>query len=158
MLTEHEREELERAYRDLGPGLWRAIYAFTLGQREVTDDAIAHAFMEAGKRLASIRDLRSWLYAVAFREATSDMRNHRRSEHLHQPSTPVAAQNDAVEVLDLARALSPRQRAVFVLRDLLGFTSSETAELLTTSEVAVRVHLHAAHRRLRAQLEEAERT
>ncbi len=48
------------------------------------------------------------------------------------------------------------QRRAFVLRDVLGFSSRETATLVGSSEVAVRVNLHAARRRLRELVREAE--
>jgi len=61
------------------------------------------------------------------------------------------------ELFDLLRAMSPNQRATLVLRDVYGYSSKESAELLGISDVAVRVHLHAARRRLRKQLQEVER-
>jgi DNA-directed RNA polymerase specialized sigma24 family protein len=53
----------------------------------------------------------------------------------------------------MLRDLSPMQRGAFVLREVFGYDSSETASLLGSSEVAVRVHLHAARRRLRTFLD-----
>lgn len=61
-----------------------------------------------------------------------------------------------VELLDLARTLTGAQRRAFALRGVLGFSGREAAKLMGTSEVAVRVHLDAARRRLRELMNEAE--
>ena len=63
--------------------------------------------------------------------------------------------NGIAEILDLARSLTPSQRQAFILRDLFGYSTGEAADLLGSSEVAIRVHLHAARRRLRKAVEEA---
>jgi RNA polymerase sigma factor (sigma-70 family) len=161
VLNDQERLTLEGAYREYGGDLWRALLAFAAGNREIADDGVAHAFIEAGARMHQIRDLRSWLYAVAFRAAAADLRRGRAVQEagvgsLGDPAT-YDGQDRLVEILDLVRSLSPRQRAVFVLRELFGYPTTETATLLGTSETAVRVHLHGARRRLRARIEEAER-
>ncbi len=53
---------------------------------------------------------------------------------------------------DRLSALTPRERAVFELRDWEGRTTDETAEALGLRPGAGRVHLHRARLRLRAAL------
>jgi RNA polymerase sigma factor (sigma-70 family) len=165
-LTEQQRDALERAYREFGADLWRAVYVFALGQKEIADDAVSQAFIEAGPRMTKIRHIRPWLYTVAFRAAAADLRRRQAMSALpsaashavdmtHEGVSPM--QETLVETLDLARSLSPKQRRVFVLRDLFGYSTGEAARLLGISEIGVRVHLHAAHRRLRTAVEEAQR-
>jgi len=49
-------------------------------------------------------------------------------------------------------ALSPREREVFVLRDLEELDIRETSRVLGCSGLSVRVHLSAARRKLRGVL------
>lgn len=55
--------------------------------------------------------------------------------------------------LRLAAALAPKQRAVFVLREIEGRETAEIAEALGVTESTVRNHLHQARRILREGLE-----
>ncbi len=153
MLDDDARQRLERAYRDHGPDVWKAVFAYSGGRRDVADEAVAEAFAQAGRGLARIRDLRPWLFRAAFKIAAGELK---RSP---EPPRDVLRQGSdlgIVELLDLARTLTRAQRQAFALRDVLGFSGRDTAKLMGTSEVTVRVHLHAARRRLRELVKEAQ--
>jgi RNA polymerase sigma-70 factor (ECF subfamily) len=63
--------------------------------------------------------------------------------------------NETRAFVDEAIALLPAmQRAVIILRDVRGFTSQETCEVLGINEVNQRVLLHRARSKVRARLEE----
>lgn len=158
MLDESGRGRLEVAYRSFGDDLWRAIVAYSGGSRDVADEAVAEAFAQAARGLGRIRDLRPWLFRAAFRIAAGELKR--------RGVTPIGDPEDRrvdggteemTEMMELVHTLSPAQRRAFVLRDLLGYPTSEAATLTGSSEVSIRVHLHAARRRLRIQLEEAAR-
>ena len=55
------------------------------------------------------------------------------------------------------QALPPRQRAVLVLRDVLGFRTAEVAEMLDSSEASVKGALQRARAALRERLPDADR-
>jgi len=162
-LDQQSRDVLEDAYREFAPDLWRAVCVYAGGVREVADEAVAEAFAEAGGEIGRIRDLKRWLYAVAFRIARKELKARRGWTQLGD-SVAVTARStgpgpDADQVVDLMRELrrlTPNQRGVLILRDAYGYSSAEAARMLRISEIAVRVHLHAARHRLRARLGEVE--
>lgn len=129
----------------------------------MADEAVAEAFAQAGVDMSRIRDLRPWLYSVAFRLARKELKRRRHAplnEAVSTPNDAAASRSANTEaVLDLMRELrrlSPTERGVLVLRDAYGYSTAETARMLRISDIAVRVHLHAARRRLRDRLGEVE--
>ena len=159
MLDAAGRARLEAAYREAGSSLWRAIFAYSGGLADIADEAVAEAFAQAGQRLDLIRDIKAWVHSAAFHIANELLRQRREAISLDQITEPLApagsSQADfdlATELAAISHLLSPKQRMAFIMRGVLGYRTSETARLLDMSEVAVRVHLHAARRRLRRVL------
>jgi RNA polymerase sigma-70 factor (ECF subfamily) len=140
--------DLERLYRESGDRLWWALFAYA-GDREVASDAAAEAFARA---LASpeIRDPAAWVWRVAFRVATAELRGRRRRGTSQEASYEMDER--ALAVIVALDRLSRRQRAVLVLFYLDDRPTSEIAELLSMSAATVSVHLHRARRRLRTIL------
>ena len=119
----------------------------------LADDVVAEAFAQAGRMISAIRDLRAWLFRTAFRIAAGELaRVHDEPLDGHESSAP--ADDLDLELRDMASRLNVAQRRAFVLRELLGLSTAETAKLVGSSEVAVRVHLHAARRRLAEMMRE----
>jgi RNA polymerase sigma factor (sigma-70 family) len=159
-MDEAARSELERVYLEVGADLWRAIYAFSGGRREVANEAVAEAFARAAGTRTEIRDLRPWLYRTAFRLAAAEMRHGETPQPPHSEGElePEPSRSEGyADLIGLLGSLSPMQRGAFVLRHVYLYTTRETAKLLGIGEIAVRVHLLAARRRLRSRLQEAER-
>jgi RNA polymerase sigma-70 factor (ECF subfamily) len=151
-VTAHEAAE--RAFREQGPKLWRALLALT-GDPDLASDAMAEAYAQLLGRGAAIEAHDRWVWRAAFRIAAGALKERRR-----------AAVSDRVEsyempepVLDLIRALarlSPNQRAVAVLRLYVDLPTKEVARILGIGQATVRVHLSQARRRLRVLLEESD--
>jgi RNA polymerase sigma-70 factor (ECF subfamily) len=150
---------IEQLYRDGADSLWWALLAYT-GDREVASDAVSEAFARALGAAHTIRDPRAWVWRVAFRVATTHLREPK--SRLEAVNTLVVtsasnAQEPSYEIDDRAMAvmqglaqLSDRQRAVTVLFYLEDRPTKEIADLLGTSAVTVSVHLHRARQRLRS--------
>jgi DNA-directed RNA polymerase specialized sigma24 family protein len=69
--------DFDRLFREEGPGVWRTIYAFTGGRRDVAEEAVAEAFARAIAYAPGIRDPLRWIYRVAFRVAREELRRER---------------------------------------------------------------------------------
>jgi RNA polymerase sigma-70 factor (ECF subfamily) len=109
----------------------------------------------------------TWLYTVTRHAAADRFRKERRRQRATEDPRAVAratpdAPPDPTEAPDRAHVgdvvrtffqeLPPRQREVFDLGDLQGFTSVEIADRLGIAPVSVRAHLFKARRTLRARI------
>jgi RNA polymerase sigma-70 factor (ECF subfamily) len=89
--------------------------------------------------------------------ADGPWRGHWRSIPVDPSSVPeerLLAAEVRAHVRGAIAALRPSQRAVFVLRDVEGFSGPEVCELLDITPVHQRVLLHRARNHVRAALEE----
>ena len=152
-VTHTVQEAVERTYREDGARLWRAILMYS-GDQDVASDAVAEAFTQALARGDAIRDTARWVWRSAFRIAAGELQRRRRYEPL---SDEAIESTDTGPLWEALGRLSPRQRAAVVLRHFAGYDSREAAEIMGSTDRAVRVHLHRARKRLRDLLTEAER-
>jgi RNA polymerase sigma-70 factor (ECF subfamily) len=142
--------DFELLFRRDGQGVWRTIYAFAGGRRDVAEEAVAEAFARAIAHAGGIRDPLPWIYRTAFRLAAEELRRERR-----RTTEAREASVDPPELGELMRALrqlSPNQRAAIVLRFEEGFTVEEVAERMGVTSPTVRVHIHRGRKRLRELL------
>jgi RNA polymerase sigma-70 factor (ECF subfamily) len=141
-----------------------------LGEPADAEDVCQDAFLAALERLDECRDperFAAWLMAIVRNRALNlrERRAVRRAEPLERASGVAgsAAGDDPGReaersqlrdrLLAALQGLPPAQREVVLLHDLEGWKHREIAELLGTSEGAVRVRLHEARRKLRDRLE-----
>jgi RNA polymerase sigma-70 factor (ECF subfamily) len=132
---------------------------------EVAQEALLRAYRSLARFDAS-RSFRNWLFQIAANEARD--RYRRKSRELaafsevvdRAPSAmtgPAAAGPEAghdrqelrAGIMRSLAALSPREREVFVLRDLEELDIRETSRVLGCSAISVRVNLSSARRKLR---------
>jgi RNA polymerase sigma-70 factor, ECF subfamily len=146
-----DERDYERLFRESLPSLWRALYGFAGGRRQVAEDAIAEAFARVIERDRNVRDPLAYVYRTAFRLASAELQRDKRREVF--PDEQVAA--EAPDLIDLMRALdtlSSRQRAAVILHDEEGYPVAEVGRLIGIAPATVRVHLHRGRKRLRALL------
>jgi RNA polymerase sigma factor (sigma-70 family) len=144
--------DLEALFRDAGPELWRAIYGFTGGRRQLAEDAVAEAFARAIEHADGIRDPLAWIYRTAFRLASRELQREKRLPPRSPDPSPGIDPLDVQEILGALAKLSPNQRAAVLLHDVEGFTGPEVGRLLGMSSATVRVHLFRGRKRVRAML------
>jgi RNA polymerase sigma-70 factor (ECF subfamily) len=170
-------ELVARYRRELGVHCYRM-----LGSHEDSEDLIQETFLRAWHRRESFAgrsSYRTWLYRIATNACLTALeRRARRRETAPRPAvapTPldldrlleetatadpgpeievVAKETFELAFLVAAQHLPPRQRAVLFLRDVVGWSAKETAELLDTSVASVNSALQRARRTLRKHLPE----
>jgi RNA polymerase sigma-70 factor (ECF subfamily) len=169
-LTERYRRELQvHCYR-------------MLGSLEDSEDVVQETFLRAWRKRGSYRGrstFRAWLYGIATNACLDALQ--RRPRHLQtaqgpevgwiQPypdrllegvATTDAEPDEAVvskETIELAflaaiQHLPPRQRAVLIVRDVLGWSAKDSAALLDASVASVNSALQRARATLKKHLPE----
>lgn len=155
------------------------VYAEALrivGDADEAEGVLQLTFIKACEKIGSFEGrsgLGTWLYRIAANEGLMALRRRKRAmesiddiaetirpEDLPQnphswPIDPAGAALDSELRIQIAAALSAlpeRLRSVFVLREIAGLSTEETAAALELGASAVKVRLHRARLRLRAQL------
>lgn len=147
LTTERDYAEL---YRTTGTALWRAIFVYSGGRRDVADDAVAEAFARAIRYKGSIRRPESWLYRTAFRIAAAELR--RSAAQAVMEDRAAREVEDLTDLRSALRRLSPSQRAAVYLFYEVDLPLRGVADVMGTSVAAVKVHLHRGRNRLRELL------
>jgi RNA polymerase sigma-70 factor (ECF subfamily) len=168
----------EAAFRDLAEQYRRELHVHCyrmLGSVHDAEDALQETLLRAWRHLASFQgrsSFRAWLYRIATNVCLAAHGSRPEPEATVEPGvlTPYpdawldelpsenaepGARYDLRESVQLAllaaiQTLPPRQRAALLLRDVLGFSAKEVAQLLDVSSTSV----HSAVRRARKTLEQ----
>jgi RNA polymerase sigma factor (sigma-70 family) len=156
----HQSLPVELQIELCGPVLLRYCQKLT-GSRWDAEDLVQDTFLKALPHLAHPHENpHAFLFRIAKNAWIDKCRKRRRAnecllvdEMLGEASTKTTG--DAVEspaILDamsrLLQALSPLQGAVLLLRDVFEFSNLEVANLIGTTEGAVKSSLHRARRNL----------
>lgn len=144
--------EVEALYRTDGARLWRSVFGYA-GQRTVADDAVAEAFAQLLRRGDDVRDPKAWVWRTAFRIAAGDLQRQRRFVNEISVDISYDAPEDTLDLIAALGELSGMQRKSLVLHDYAGYLAAEVAEMIGSTESAVRVHLMRGRRRLRTMLD-----
>lgn len=134
--------------------IWRAIYAYAGGRRDVADDAVAEAFARAIAHRATVRDPVGYLYRVAFRIASADLQQVKRLEEPVERG--VEDPEPVADLMAALRRLTPAQRAAVYLHYRADLPVREVASIMGSSSAAVKVHLMRGRRRLTELLADEE--
>lgn len=147
-------ERWEELYRQRFPRVYRALVA-TLRDAEAAKDALHDAFAEGLRRPPSRDDnLTGWLFRVALRRARHSPFRAPWAR-LTDISTAAALDPEIARVLDrievgeLLRRLTKRQRAMVVAQYYLGLRADEIAEALGVRPGTVRATVSQALARMR---------
>jgi RNA polymerase sigma-70 factor (sigma-E family) len=136
------------------PRVLRSAYLIC-GDLHLAEDLVQSALVKVALRWTSLRDgsPEAYLRTVLYRDAVSWWRRQRREVIVAAPPTPPAEEERDVPLrlvfADALRRLTPKQRAVLVLRYFEDQTEARTAEVLGVSVGTVKSQTAVALRRLR---------
>jgi RNA polymerase sigma-70 factor, ECF subfamily len=159
LFARHRRELRLHAYR-------------IVGSYDDAEDLTQETFLSAWRMRRSFQgrsSFRSWLYRIATNACLSALEQRRRRrpaaaardvdvlEELASTEAEPDAELAAKETMELVflvavQHLPPRQRAVLIARDVLGWSAKETAGVLDSSVASVNSRLQRARATLRKQL------
>jgi RNA polymerase sigma-70 factor (ECF subfamily) len=124
---------------------------------DLVQDALLRAFGAAAWQDGGIRDMRSYLFRTMANLWIDEQRRSREvvRELIDTVADESAARgDDAVMLRDVAERLfgelAPRERVAIVLHEAFGYRHAEIADLLSTTDGAIRSALHRAKTRLAA--------
>lgn len=152
---------LDQSYTQDRPLIWDLSYRIT-GVAADADEIVQETYVRALTRPPADASLawRPWLVRVAVNLSRDRLRARNRRSYLG-PWLPSPVPDDDAERrlgdrqlasyawMVACEQLTPQQRAVVVLRDVVGASVAETAAWLQTTESSVRVAHHRARQRLR---------
>ena len=139
-----------------------------VGDYEDAKDISQIVFVKTYQNLVNFdttKKLSTWLYRITINASIDFIRKHKKHKHelLDNIFGELKEKKQDVEKVyqrslikwaidDSMGALNPRQKAVFVLRDLEGLDIREVAQITDMPQATVRWYLHRARSKLRSEL------
>jgi RNA polymerase sigma-70 factor, ECF subfamily len=164
-MTSATGEHAER-FTLLRPLLFTIAYEI-LGSATESDDVLQESYLRwAEVDLAEVRDTKSYLAQLVTRQSLNTLRaESRRREDYIGPWLPepllvtdqdasadvVLAESVSMAMMVVLETLSPDERAVFVLREVFGFSHDEIASAVGKSTTAVRQMAHRAREHVQSR-------
>ena len=157
-----DRKAMEEIYSDYRSSLFNLTYRYTRNLSSA-EDLLQDIFI---KIFTHIRKLRSpeafnaWVYRTAINACISSVRKSGSGKHfpLNETDNPDEAEANSIHFrLDMEKAVStlpPKQKAVFLLHDVQGFTHEEIAQVMKWSEGTSKSQLFKARMKIRGHLKD----
>ncbi len=153
------RAEFDDLVRDLRPQLYRYCARMTgsaIDGEDITQETLAKAYA-ALSTLPSVVNPKGWLFRIAHNQAIDHLRRYDRlhsepldEESLSTEQAPWAEDRELAGLaLSLFVKLPPMQRSCVFLKDVMGHSLAEIAELHSASLSGVKAALHRGRSRLR---------
>lgn len=157
-------ENLLRPYRQ---GMLNTAYRMT-GNSEEAKEVFQEAVIKVFKYLRSFKrgkSFKNWIYKTLINCAYDGLKKRGRREQMienqkrqtvkqiHSPEAEFLNGEIKEKIQTFLQVLSPKEKAVFLLRDVDGLSIKEASEVLKSSSVSVRTHLSRARQKIRREFE-----
>lgn len=148
-------------------GLLNMAYRMT-GNLEEAKEVCQEALIKIYRYLIKFKkgkSFKSWIYKITLNSTYDFLRRKKKYDDIVESQKgvlPVAGLDPERQLMNREikekieaslQNLSPKEKAVFLLRDGEGFSVEETSEVLGSSSISVRTHLSRARQKIRAQFE-----
>ena len=152
-----DTEAMENVYIVYKSSLFKLAYRFT-GDFSLAEDLLQDIFIKIFtniKKLRSPEAFNNWLYRIAVNTCMSFARKKKKTKEipLKEIENTAHSENDENQVRQqLEQAidiLPPKQKIVFQLHDVQGFTSAEIAKIMRNSEGTAKSQLFKARMKIR---------
>ena len=174
-LRKGDRPEFAKLVEEYSPMIYR-LGLKMLNNPQDAEDILQETFIKAYKHIGKFdgrSSISTWLYRIATNEALMSLRKKRPdmisfdvpSINEREPQEPMQivdwcclpeeeflSSEGRLRLDEAAERLPESLRIVFVLRDIEGLSTRETADVLDISEMAVKTRLSRARLRLREDL------
>jgi RNA polymerase sigma-70 factor, ECF subfamily len=152
------RAEFEKLVAEIRPELHRYCARMTgsvVDGEDIVQDTLAKAFYLL-PQTAEITNMRSWIFRVAHNKAVDHSRAYARrfgeslDDHSHVTVAPPFDSQEQTKLgLTMFMRLTSTQRGAVILKDVLGHSLTEVAEILDISVASVKGALHRGRTSLR---------
>lgn len=157
-------ELLLRPYRQ---GILNMAYRMT-GNLEEAKEICQEALIKVFKYLRTFKkgsSLKSWIYKIVMNSSYDFLRKKRKYTQIIEnqkslivneslnPEKRFLSREIKEKIQNCLNILSPKEKAVFLLRDGEGLSIEETSKILGSSSISVRTHLSRARQKVRARFE-----
>jgi RNA polymerase sigma-70 factor, ECF subfamily len=175
LLRQGDRQEFARLVEEYSGPIYR-LGLKMLQESQDAEDILQETFIKAYKHLPDFdgrSSVSTWLYRIATNEALMMLRRRKHPTiSIDDPLDSAEQDQEPLQIVDwccmpeeelltsearsamdqAVAALPDSLRTVFLLRDIEGLSTLETADVLNLSEMAVKTRLSRARMRLREQL------
>lgn len=157
-------EQLLRPYRQ--GVLNMAVYM--TGDIEEAKEVCQESFIKIFKYLRSFKkgkSFKNWLYKTVINCSYDNLNKKKRYAQLIEeqidifkpkvldPEETFIKDELRIKLNNCMQVLSPKEKAIFLLRDKQGLSIEETASILKSSSISIRANLSRARKKLRIQIE-----
>ncbi len=164
-ILEGQHDSLEPLLRPYGQGMLNIAYRMT-GNFEEAKEICQEATIKIFKYLGSFKrekSFKNWLYKTVVNCSCDLLKKKSRYdviileqkkiyfEDSFNPEKNYSNVEIKEKIQNCLRILSPKEKAIFLLRDAEGFSINETSQILGSSSNSIRTHLSRARQKLRKE-------
>jgi len=164
-VLEGQNDSFEPLLRPYRQGMLNMAYRMT-GNIEEAKEICQEATIKIFKYLGSFRrekSFKNWLYKTVVNCSYDFLKKKSRYNALiaeqkksffndsYNPEKNYSNMEIKEKIQNCLRVLSPKEKAVFLLRDAEGFSIIETSQILGSSSNSIRTHLSRARQKLRTE-------